>query len=271
MKRAVLILLAAMLGLISLPVRAAPSQEQTDLEAAAVAEAEMASEVRAGADPRQAAARLDRMYATLEARYPRSEAVLAAHGDFLWMAERKQEAFAVWQQAEKLDGNNADLCLRLGSCWLEMGDTGRATRYFERAAALAPRDALLHFHLGNDLYLFRHQLATPLEPEAAVVDRALSELKRAVEIEPLNAEYAKGYAETFYSLPVAKWPDALKAWQHLYDISQDKSLAAINLARVSLQMKDKPGARAYLAEVTAPDFEALKKKLMAQAGGGAGD
>jgi len=249
----------------------APSQEQADLQAAGLVEAATLSQVQAGGDARQAMERLDQLFADLEAKYPHSAAVRDAHGDYLWSAERKQEAFTQWQEAEKLDGNNADICLHLGSCWLENGDTQRATGYFERAAALAPRDALLHFHLGNDLYLFRHQLATPREPETAVVDRALGELRTAAELEPLNAEYARGYADTFYSIPVAKWPDALKAWQHFYEISEDKNLASINLARVSLQMKDRAAARMYLDQVTRPDFQGLKRKLMAQAEGRYGD
>jgi len=244
-----------------------PTPEAADLQAAEMIEAATMAQVQAGGNARQAMERLDKVFAGLEAKYPRSAPARDAHADYLWLEERKQEAFTKWQEAEKLDGTNADVCLHLGACWLENGDTQRATGYFERASTLAPQDALLHFHLGNDLYLFRRQLASAGEPETAVVDRALAELKRATELDPLNADYAHGYAETFYSLPVPKWPDALKAWQHVYDISAEKSMAAINLARVSLQMKDKAAARRYLEKVTGPDFEALKRKLMEQARG----
>jgi len=265
MPRALFSILLA--GWMAADAHGEPSPEQADLQATEVVEAAVLAQTQAGADTRQAVGRLDQAFAALEAKYPRSATVRDEHGNFLWWEQREQEAFAKWQEAEKLDGNNAYICLHLGCCWLESGDTGRAMGYMERAVALAPGDARLRFTLGNDLYLFRHQLTTPTEPETAVVDRALAELKKASDLEPLDAEYAQGYAETFYSIPESKWPEALKAWQRFYDISENKDMAAINLARVSLLMKDKPGARRYLGKVTGLSFAALKKKLMAQAGG----
>jgi tetratricopeptide (TPR) repeat protein len=215
---------------------------------------------------RQLASRqIDQLYADLEAKYPRSAAVLDSHGNSLWLAGRKDDAFAKWREAGQLDPANPDICLHLGTCWLERGDTLRATTYFQRASALAPDDPILHFQLGNDLYLFRHDLVTPTQPETAVVDQALRELKRASDLDPLNPTFAKGYADTFYSIPVPRWAEALKAWQHFYDISPEKDLAAINLARVSLQMRDHTAARHYLAQVTRPDFQPLKQKLLRQA------
>jgi tetratricopeptide (TPR) repeat protein len=245
----------------------APSPERQDLQAAAVVEATVLAQTQAGGDTREAVERLDQAFAALEAKYPRSAAVRDEHGNYLWWEQRQQEAFKKWQEAEKLDGNNAYICLHLGCSWLESGDTARAMGYIERAVALAPGDAMLHFTLGNDLYLFRHQLTNASEPETAVVDRALGELKKASDLAPMDAEYAQGYAETFYSLPVPKWPEAVKAWQRFYDISENKDVAAINLARISLLMKDKAAARRYLGKVTGAPFEGLKKKLMAQAGG----
>ncbi len=265
MRRALYILLAAWAA----AVNAAPtnaSQEQADLRAAELVETAVEAQIQGGGDPRTAMERLDRMFSGLETKYPHSAMVRDAYGDFLWAAERKEEAFKKWQEAEKLDGNDADVCLHLGACWLEHGNTQRATAYFEKASALAPQDALLHFHLGNDLYLFRRVLATAGDSETAIADRALGELKRAADLEPMNAEYAKGYAETFYSLPAARWGDALKAWQHLYDISENKDVALINLARVSLLINDKVEARRYLEKVKGSQFEGLRRKMMAKAG-----
>jgi tetratricopeptide (TPR) repeat protein len=245
-----------------------PSPEQADLQAAAAAVTVAEAQAAKGAGTGNAVENLDQMYTGLEAKYPHSAAVRDDFANFLFAADRGQEAFTKWQEAEKLDGNNADVCEHLAACWLNSGDTRRATGYFEKAAALAPQDASLHFALGNELYLFRHDLTTAQEPETAVVDRALGELKKASDLEPLEPEYARGYASTFYSIPVSKWPEALKAWQHYYEIAPDKDLAAINLARVSLQMKDKAGALKYLGKVNDPAFQGLKKKLMTQAGVG---
>jgi tetratricopeptide (TPR) repeat protein len=245
----------------------APSAEQSDLQTVDLIEAAVVTRSAAGADERDAVAQLEKAYAALEAKYPASASVRDEHGSFLWWQHREGDAFAKWREAEQLDASNPNVCQHLGSSLLESGDIPQGIGYLERAAALAPRDAMQHFTLGTDLYLFRHQMTTARDPESAVVARALAELKHASDLEPLNASYAQGYAETFYSVPVADWPGAIKAWQHLYDISGKKDFAAINLARVSLLMQDGTAARGYLEKVTTPAFQPLKKKLLAKANG----
>jgi tetratricopeptide (TPR) repeat protein len=263
-RRALILLLAGSVSMARAETAAIVPPEGADLQAVEAAEVAVAVQAQAGLDTRKALEHLDEVFTGLEGKYPQSATVLDEHGNFLFAANRYQQAFAKWRAAEKLDGNNAEVCEHLGACWLSNGDTRRAAGYFERAVALAPGDASLHFALGNELYLFRHDLTTPAQPETAVVNRALTELRKASELDPINAEYAMGYADTFYSIPVANWPEALRAWQHYYDISTDKDMASINLARVSLQMKDAAGARRYLGMVHAPDFQGLKRKLMAK-------
>lgn len=243
----------------------APSGEQADLQAAMVVEAALMTRTAGGGDEREALGRLDQVFAGLEAKYPRSAVIRDEHGSFLWWEQREGEAFAKWHEAEQRDGGNPNICQHLGSALLESGQIVEGIGYLERAASLAPSDATLQYTLGTDLYLFRHQMTTAREPEAAVVDRALAALRRAVEIDPTNASYAEGYAQTFYSIPIPRWPEAIQAWQHLYDISGKKDFAAINLARVSLLMHDGAAARGYLEKVHSPAFEALKTKLMAHA------
>jgi tetratricopeptide (TPR) repeat protein len=245
----------------------APTTEQTDLQTIDLIEATLVTRAAAGADVRDAAAQLDKAYATLETKYPRSATVRDEYGSYLWWQQREGDAFVKWREAEQLDGNNANVCQHLGSSLLESGDITHGIGYLERATALAPPDAMQHFTLGTDLYLFRHQMKTASEPETAVVSRALTELKTASVLDPLNSSYAEGYAETFYSIPVTDWPGAIKAWQHLYDISGKKDYAAINLARVSLLMNDRDAALDYLKKVNTPTFAPLKKKLLAKANG----
>jgi Flp pilus assembly protein TadD len=252
--------LLLLLFLLPLLASAAPSQEQSDLQAADLIVTSTLSQSPDAA----ALQRVDKVFADLETKYPKSAAVRDMHGSYLWSAGRKREAFATYREAEQRDGANADICLHLGTCFMEDGDTARAAGYFEEAAALAPADALLHANLGNTLYLFRHQLATPQHPEEAVIAGALRELKTAADLEPQSLGYAKGYAETFYSLPSPRWADAIVAWRHVYDISPAKDYAAINLARISILTGDRGEARRYLAKVTKEEFQPLKKKLEAK-------
>jgi tetratricopeptide (TPR) repeat protein len=244
-----------------------PSAEQSDLQTVDLIEATVVTRSASGADVRDAVAQLDKAYAALEAKYPRSATVSDEYGSYLWWQQREADAYVKWREAEQLDGNNANVCQHLGSSLLENGQIAQGIGYLERATALSPRDAMQHYTLGTDLYLFRHQMTTAQEPETSVINRALSELKRATDLEPLNASYAQGYAETFYSIPVPDWPGAIKAWQHLYDISGKKDFAAINLARVSLLMHDRSAARDYLGKVKTPSFQPLKEKLLAKANG----
>ena len=246
---------------------ASPSPEQSDIQAVEVTESLLVTRAAGGGDVRDAVPQLEQAYTALEAKYPRSAEVRDEHGSFLWWQQREGEAFAKWREAEHLDGSNANVCQHLGSALLESGQIPEGIGYLERATTLAPRDAMQHYTLGTDLYLFRHQMTSAREPETAVVDHALAEMKRASDLEPLNASYAQGYAETFYSIPISEWPQAIKAWQHLYDISGKKDFAAINLARVSLLMQDGTAARGYLEKVTSPSFQPLKKKLLGKANG----
>ena len=240
--------------------------EQQDLQAAEAAVAVVTNEKAQGMDIGNARDRLDRMFEGLEAKYPRSAEVRDNYGHFLALTLRNPQALAKYREAEKLDGNNPEVCADLG-IWLTStdGNTRLGTDYMERAVALAPGNAYFHYYLGTSLYLFRHDLTTPQRPETAVVDQALSELRSASDIEPLDPQYARDYADTFYSIPVPRWPEALKAWQHYYEITPDKDFAAINLARVSLQMKDYAGARTYLTLVNGSAFLPLKQKLLDRA------
>jgi tetratricopeptide (TPR) repeat protein len=266
--RALIFILCATVAASAEPgVSPAPSAEQSDLTAVQLIESALVMKSANGGDATDAVAKLNDSYTALETKYPGSATIRDEHGSFLWWQQREGEAFVKWREAEQLDGNNPNVCQHLGSALLESGDIQQGIGYLEKGAALAPGDAMQHFALGTDLYLFRHQMTTAREPETAVVERALAELKRAADLEPLNASYAKGYAETFYQIPVADWPEAIRAWQHLYDISGKKDFAAINLARVSLLMRNGSAARQYLAEVKTPEFQLLKNKLLARANG----
>lgn len=206
-----------------------------------------------------------RVYDQLVQEYPRSAPVREAYGAFLWQVERRDAAFAQWQAGERLDPKNAGLIFHLGHAWLDRGDAKKACAYFLKAVQLAPAEALYRFNLGNALFLFRHELTDAKAPDAdAVAVRAMRQFRLASDLEPGNAEFAKGYAESFYTLRAADWKEALKAWNRYFEIAESKDFANANLARVSLKLGRKAEAQAFLQKIANPQFEALKGRLTRQ-------
>jgi tetratricopeptide (TPR) repeat protein len=209
--------------------------------------------------------KIDASFATLEAKAPDNSQVWEEDGNFLIMTEREPLAYEKFQEAVRADANNAGAWCSLGFARLHRGDTLRGLGCMERASATEPGDASYHYTLGTYLYLFRHDVVRKDLPETAVVDQALSELKVACKLSPQDVRYAQDYAETFYSIPVPHWVEAMAAWQHYTEVSLDKDYGAINLARVSLLMGDAAGARRYLNGVTGGGYQELKKKLLEKA------
>ncbi|MDR3405458.1 MAG: hypothetical protein P4L99_23385 [Chthoniobacter sp.] len=207
--------------------------------------------------------KLDHVFDELEAKYPRDAAIKNGHAEFLWSIGEPHRAVEMWLTAEKLDPRNAAVLDHLGGSSLAAGDVKSAAAYYARAVSSAPDNAAYHFSYANLVFLFRHDLHDTAHPESdSLLDEALQQFAEAARLEPLNANYARAFAETFYSMPKPDWREALKAWQHLSDISTQKDFALLNLARVHMKLGNKPEARASLAQVQDPKFDRLKTRLM---------
>src|SRR5207249_2288799 len=88
-----------------------------------------------------------------------------------------------------------------------------------------------------------------------------AEFAAASRLAPLNAEYARAYAETFYSVSKPDWNAALTAWQHFAEITPQKDFAQANLARIHIKLGQTDAARACLERIQGTDFQNLKAKL----------
>jgi tetratricopeptide (TPR) repeat protein len=231
---------------------------QDELRAAKLLETELLAR-QAGAGEWQ---KLDRIYADLDAKYPHDVSVRNGHAEFLWSIGERQRAVDVWLAAEKIDPANAIVLDHLGGSYLDAGDAKKADGFYARAVASAPDDAAGHFSLANVRFLFRHELLDAAHPsdEAVMLD-ALAHFAEAARLQPLDPEYARAYAETFYSVPTPDWRTALAAWQHFYDISPQKDFALLNLARVHMKLGNKPEARTSLSRIQSREFDQLKARL----------
>ena len=206
--------------------------------------------------------KLARAYEELAAKYPDDAAVRNAQGEFLWTTGEQGPAMGAWLAAEKLEPGNAVVLDHLGGGYLAEGNAVKAAEYFRRAAKSAPANAAYHFSYANVAFIFRHQLLDADHADAnSLLRDALAHFEEASRLQPLDAEYARAYAETFYSVPDPDWRAALRAWQHFYDISPRKDFALLNLARVHMKLGNKPEARETLGRIQSPEFSRLKTRL----------
>lgn len=206
--------------------------------------------------------KLDKIYADLAAKYPQDAAIRNGHAEFLWSIGERARAVETWEAAVAIDPKNATVLDHLGGSYLAAGEVKKSTAFFARAVESAPQNAAYRFTFANVTFLFRHELLDATQPdEAAVLDHALALFAEASRLEPLNVEYARAYAETFYSLPKADWNVALTAWQHFAAISPQADFAQANLARVHLKLGQKEAARACVGKIQTPEFQRLKSRL----------
>lgn len=226
--------------------------------------AESAAEnlVKATPSPTETPSEAD--YQRLIGQNPREPQFHEAYAAFLADAGRLQEAQGEFQAARKLEPANSRVAHSLGECDLQMGDIQGAFTNYRDAVILEPKNALYHFSLANLLFLFRKQLGTS---EKDSIQEAMRYFAKASTLEPLNLEYARSYAETFYGIPQSGKPDwsaAGKAWLHVLQIAPDKDFARINLARVSLKEGDQAAARQWLEKVHNPSYRTIRDKISRQ-------
>lgn len=209
---------------------------------------------------------MDRVFAGLEAKYPQEAAMKNGHAEFLSQTGQRERAMATWRAAEQLDPKNAVVLDHLGDNALAAGEVKKAARYYARAVESAPDDAAYQFSYANVAFLFRHDLHDAAHPDSeSMLQEALTHFAEAVRLEPLNIDYARALAETYYALGKPDWNEALQAWRHLYDISPEKDFALVNVARVQLKLGRKKEARTSLEKVKNGGFDRVKGKLLEQA------
>lgn len=242
-------------GLAEAP--AAPTAQE-ELRAAKLLETALLAR-RAGAEETD---RLEKIYAALREKYPADAAVRNAHAEFLRGRGEAERAGGMWEEAVALDPQNAVALDHLAGRWLAAGEVKKSAACYARAVESAPGNAAYRFAFANVTFLFRHELSSAAQPdEAAVLAHALADFAAASRLAPLNPEYARAYAETFYSVPKPDWSEALTAWRHFSEISPQKDFAQANLARVHMKLGQKDAARACLEKIRGAAFQRIKARL----------
>lgn len=206
--------------------------------------------------------KLEKIYAGLSAKYPHDATVQNACAEFLWSLGEQERAVEMWETAVAIDPKNAVILEHLASHWLAAGQVKKSAFFYARAIESAPKNSAYRFAFANVTFLFRHELISEAQPdEAAVLKHALADFAEASRLAPLNAEYARAYAETFFSLAKPDWRAALTAWQHFAEVSPQKDFAQANLARIYMKLGQLDAARTCLDKIQGAGFQNLKAKL----------
>jgi Tfp pilus assembly protein PilF len=212
-------------------------------------------------------ARVAQIYHQLVRDNPQSVPAQNALAGFLWENGDAEAAVEHWHIAQGVEPANAETANSLGGAYLGLGRVRDAAEQFLLAIHSEAANPLYHFNLANVEFVLRRDLTAAWKINSAeLLQRALFQFREASRLAPMNLEYARAYAETFYGVPNPDWEEAQSAWQHYFDLSTDRNFASLQLARVSLKRHKKAEALSFLDKVSDSSYSEVKEKLRKQAG-----
>src|SRR6266513_311994 len=210
--------------------------------------------------------RVEQIYYQLVRNNPQSVPAQNALAAFLWNNGKAEAAVEHWRTAQRLDPANAETANSLGEAYLGAGRVPDAAQQFLVAIYSEAANPLYHFNLGNVEFVLRHDLAAAWKIDSAdVLQRALFQFREASRLAPMNAEYARAYAETFHGMPNPDWKEAEVAWQHYLELPTNRNFAYLQLARVSLKQHKKAEAWSFLDKISDSSYSEIKEKLRKKA------
>src|SRR5438874_9802121 len=164
--------------------------------------------------------RVEQIYYQLVRDNPRSVPAQNALAAFLWKNGKAEAAVEHWRTAQRLGPENGEAASSLGGAYLRMGRVRQAAEQFLLAVRFESDNPDYHFDLGNIEFVLRDDLTAAWKIDSAeLLQRALSQFREASRLAPINLEYARAYAETFYGMPNPDWEQAQVAWQPYLELS----------------------------------------------------
>ncbi len=210
--------------------------------------------------------RVEQIYYQLVRDNPQSVPAQNALAAFLWKNGKTEAAVEHLRIAQGLEPANAESANSLGGAYLGLGRVSDAAEQFLLAIHLEAANPLYHFNLANVEFVLRNDLTAAWKIDSAeLLQRALFQFREASRLAPMDLEYARAYAETFYGMPNPDWKEAQVAWQHYLELSTNRNFAYLQLARVSLKRHKKAEALSFLDKVSDSSYSQVKEKLRKQA------
>jgi tetratricopeptide (TPR) repeat protein len=214
--------------------------------------------------------RVEQIYYQLVRDNPESVPAQNATAAFLWKNGNAAAGIEHWRTAQRLDPENGEAANSLGGVYLRMGRVREAAEQFLLAVRSDSNNPDYHFDLGNVEFVLRHDLTAAWKIDSAeLLQRALFQFREASRLAPMDLEYARAYAETFYGMPNPDWEEAQVAWQHYLELStnRNRDFAYLHLARVSVKQRKKAEALSFLDKISDSSraYSDVKEKLRKQA------
>jgi Flp pilus assembly protein TadD len=263
-KRAAVTLFILLFACVIAPAQSTGASAKTWREIKAAHEA-----AEALANPNATAkerARVAQIYYQLVRDNPQSVPAQNALAAFLWENGEAEAAVEHWRIAQGVEPANAETANSLGGAYLGLGRVPDAAEQFLLAIHSEGANPLYHFNLANVEFVLRRDLTAAWKIDSAeLLQRALFEFREASRLAPMNLEYARAYAETFYGMPNPDWEEAEIAWQHYLELSTDRNFAYLQLARVSLHRHKNAEALSFLDKVSDSAYSEVREKLRKQA------
>jgi cytochrome c-type biogenesis protein CcmH/NrfG len=210
--------------------------------------------------------RVEQIYYQLVRDNPQSVLAQDAIATFLWKNGEMKAAVEHWRTAQRLEPANPEIANSLGEAYLGLGLVSGAAEQFLFAIYLEAANPRYHFNLANVEFVLRQDLTAAWKIDSAeLLQRALFQFREASRLAPMDLEYARAYAETFYGMPNPDWKEAQVAWEHFLDLSTNRNFAYLQLARVSLKQHKKVEALSFLDKVSDSSYSGVKEKVRKQA------
>lgn len=208
-------------------------------------------------------------YEVFVQKNPDLAAGYAAYGIFLGHVGMTKQAVAILVKANKLDPNIAVVKNQLAKHIAEDGKPVDALPYLMAAIDLAPKEPLYHYHLGQLLLAGRDDFLESGHFTGEALDKAmLDAFAKASDLAPNDFNYAYQHAKAYNELDPPRWEEALAAWQGLelrpITTTPLRQLVRLQRAHVLVKLHRADEARALLATVTDPRFDADKQTLLDQ-------
>ena len=209
--------------------------------------------------------RVEQIYYQLVRGNPQSVPAHNALAAFLWKNGKAEAAVLHWRTAQLLEPENGEAASSLGGAYLRMGRVRQAAEQFLLAVRSERDNPDYHFDLANVEFVLRGDLTAAWKIDSAeLLRRALFQFREASRLAPMDLEYARAYAETFYGMPNPDWKEAQVAWQHYLELSTNRNFAYLQLARVSLKRHKKAEALSFLDKISDFSYSEVKEKLRKQ-------
>jgi Flp pilus assembly protein TadD len=189
------------------------------------------------------------MYKTAAEKLPAEPAYVLAQAETLVLLDQLPEATTLLQSQLSAFDNNATLRDALGQLFVQQGEFAEGASMLRQASLLAPDDQTIREHLALALFYDKD-----FSGAATALDRLVKDEKYATRVDLITA-----YAESL--LQNGHPREARDQFERAAELDGNSVTAALNLAKVSLQLNDPKRADVSVRKALALDAKNSEAQL----------